>query len=233
MRATNKVQGIALDLRFAIGQEYQAAAETADLFFNTEQPLLKWGEQSFRSRAKSNAIDLPFVVLVNGSTSGAAEALAAALGQAEGALVIGSPSAGRAYLFKDIPLGTGQILRVASGWVSSGENRKLSEDGLTPDIRVAVNPEEEKAFFEDPYKAAPKSLAQSSRTNQSETASSTRVRRRPNEADLVRMQREGIDFSTELALASGPAATVATVTDPVLARALDLLKGLALALKRR
>ena len=82
--ATNKIKGLLVDLRFAIGDDYAAAAQAADLFFKTEQPLIQWGDQVVRSTAKTNAIDLPVVLLINQDTRGAAEALAAALRHAKG-----------------------------------------------------------------------------------------------------------------------------------------------------
>src|ERR1039458_9845444 len=40
---TNKLKGVALDLRYAGGDDYAAAAAAADLFVKNEQPLLNWG----------------------------------------------------------------------------------------------------------------------------------------------------------------------------------------------
>ncbi|MFO1502063.1 MAG: S41 family peptidase [Verrucomicrobiota bacterium] len=82
--STNKLKGLIVDLRFAGGHDYAAAAEAADLFYRTEQPLLQWGETSIRSTTKASAIELPLVVLINRETSGAAEAFAAGLRHAEG-----------------------------------------------------------------------------------------------------------------------------------------------------
>src|SRR6185369_11863697 len=40
---TNKLKGVVLDLRYAGGDDYKVAAETADLFVGKERPLLNWG----------------------------------------------------------------------------------------------------------------------------------------------------------------------------------------------
>lgn len=234
LRSTNRLNGLVIDLRFAVGQDYAAAADAADLFFKSEQPLLRWGEATVRSKSKSSSIDLPLVVLINHETTGAAEALAAALHQAGEILLIGSATAGRAYLFRDLPLSTGQTLRVATGWITAGDEQKLSDEGLMPDIRVAVSFEDEKAYFEDPYKVIPRAFAQTTRvlTNeQSAALSPNRSRRRLNEAELVRMQRDGTDFEPEVPGVMAQT-TSPVVTDPALSRGLDLLKGLALASKR-
>jgi Peptidase family S41 len=236
LRSTNKLKGLIVDLRFAIGQDYAAAAETADLFFKTEQPLLQWGDSTARSTSKANAIDLPLVLLVNSYTSGAAEALAAAVRQADNTVIIGSPTAGHAYLFKEFLLSDGQILRIATGSIAAGNGQRLADQGLLPDIRVAVNFDEEKAYFEDPFRAAPKPLAQLAKPGAHDVAanqSTNRSRRRLNEAELVRMQRDGIDFEAETPPSSAPQAPGQVIGDPALSRALDLLKGLALALKQR
>lgn len=234
--STNKLRGLILDLRFAVGLDYAAAAETADLFVPTEQPLLQWGEQTFRSTAKTPAIRVPVVVLANQDTRAAAEALAAALRSVEGALIIGSPTAGQAFQFRDIPLSTGQTLRVASGSVAVGNGDKLPATGVAPDIRITVSPDDEKAYFEDPYKVLSKPFAQAAKPSTNDLLagqSTNRPRRRLNEAELVRMQRDGIDFEGEPMPATAGAFSGPVITDPAVARAMDLLKGLALAAKRR
>jgi hypothetical protein len=237
LRATNKLRGMVVDLRFAVGQDYAAAAETADLFFKTEQPLLKWGDFTARSTAKNNAIELPTVVLINHYTSGAAEALAAALRQADGDVLIGSPTAGRAYLFREFPLSNGQGVRVASGAIYTGTGQELPRTGVAPDIRITLSLEEDKAYFEDPFRAPPRPFAQSGKPGPNDVSgvqSTNLPRRRLNEAELVRMQREGMDLDAEPPPTAGPVQTTGPViTDPTLSRGLDLLKGLALALKRR
>jgi len=235
-RATNKLKGLIVDLRYSGGQDYASAAATADLFLKDEQPLLQWSDTMVRSTPKSAAIELPMAVLINRSTTGAAEALAAVLRQADGAVLIGSPSAGQAYLFKEFPLSNGQTLRIASGWISVGEGQKLSDKGLTPDITVAVSSEDEKVYFSDPYKVLARPLALFGKPGTNDLASAQtadRSRHRRNEADLVRMQRDGIDLEADLPPPTAPQFTGPTLTDPAMSRALDLLKGLSLALKRR
>lgn len=238
LRPKDKLSGLIVDLRFAGGQDYSAAAEAADLFFSTEQPLLKWGDSTTRSTAKSDAIRLPIALLVNKQTAGAAEALAAALRQAEIGLIIGSVTAGQARLFKEFTLSNGQRLRIAAGSMETGDGQVLSGKGLTPDIRISVSAEDEKAYLEDPYKVLPRLFAQSVRPNGTNELGgvfgANRVPRRPrNESELVRMQREGIDLDQEAMGPSREPAAKPVVNDPALARAIDFLKGVALVRNRR
>jgi hypothetical protein len=236
MRAGNPLRGLIIDLRYADGHDYAAAAETADLFFAASQPLLTYGGHTARSTAKDSALDLPVVVLINEETAGAAEALAAVLRQLNGSLIIGSASAGHAYLFQDFPLSNGQTLRVASAAVSVGTGQTLPNSGVAPDIRIAVSPEDEKLYFEDPYRVLPRLFAQAAKPGPNDLASgqsTNRPRRRLNEAELVRMQREGIDFTADASATGKEQLTSPVIADPALARGLDLLKGLALAFKRQ
>jgi hypothetical protein len=229
---SNHLAGIVLDLRYAGGSDYSAATATADLFLKKERPLLDWGAGVVSSQAKTNAISLPVAVLVNRNTSGAAEALAAMLRQTDVALVLGGRTAGQAAIMQDYPLSTGQKLRIAVAPVKLGDGSTLSMQGIKPDIMVDVSPAEELSYFADAYR-------DSSSTNPSMgslVSSNTMVsvtnragrRMRLNEAELVRERKEGIlndsDFSVEQE--SEPAEPV--VRDPALARALDVLKGLAL-----
>ena len=229
--ATNKLKGLILDLRFATGTDYDAAAKTADLFMATEQPLLSWGETSARSYTKTNAITFPLAVLVNHQTSGAAEALAAMLREAQIGLVLGTNTAGQASVFKEFKLSDGQTLKVASSPVKLGNGKEIPAEGLKPDIEIAVNSSDEKALYENPYRMLSKpALVSSSGTNSvTGSADTNRPRRRLNEAELVRLQREGLSPDQDVVEkpAKETGASRSVLIDPSLIRSLDLLKGLA------
>ncbi|MGI8965123.1 MAG: S41 family peptidase [Limisphaerales bacterium] len=235
---TNKCKGIVLDLRFAEGNDYLAAAKTADLFLNSEQPLLNWEADSAHSTLKTNAITWPVAILVNKFTSGSAEALAAILRETKVGLLIGSTTAGQANIYKEFPLENGQRLRIATAQIKVGKNQTLKE-GLNPDIEVAATTEDEKIYLEDAYRKISKPIApnqirlENSSTNLPDTNRISRSRL--NEKELVRLQREGLtpdsDFLERPIL--GAEAALRLINDPALARALDLLKGLAVVRQNR
>jgi hypothetical protein len=230
--ATNRLKGLVIDLRYASGQNYAGAVAIADMFLPNEQPLLDWGDGMRHSTSKSNPINIPVALLVNRKTSGAAEALAGMMRQAEIGLVLGSKTAGQASIAKEFELSNGQRLRVGTTPVKLAQGKFLPASGLIPDIAVDVSSEDELAY----YGAVYKNLARSNRlaaasigfTNEASLSLTNRRPRRINEAELVRMQREGesLDFSTN-STQREPAPGTPTVQDPVLSRALDLLKGLA------
>lgn len=239
LSVSNKLQGAILDLRFAGGTDYQAAAQAADCFLAAEMPLLTWGETTIQSTAKTNSLALPVVVLINQNTVGAAEALAAILRHTSAGLLIGSTTAGQATLFKEFTLSNGQRLRIATESIRLGSGKPLMPQGMAPDIQVVVRPAEERAFYADAYKMAPNPLAAILReglttsANKASTATN-RSGRRLNEAELVRRQKEGLSMDEEAVATGVPAAEAAqaTIQDPALARALDLLKGLAVVQPR-
>lgn len=225
----SKIKGLILDLRFAGGTDYAAAAAAADCFLNSEQPLLDWGSGSARASKKTNAIDAPLAILVNSQTTGSAEALAAALREANVGLILGTTTAGQANIFKDFTLDNGEKLRIATAQIKLGDGTSLA--GLKPDIAVDTTLADERASMDDPYKTLHDSPTNNNSTN-SAVASTNQPSHRPtNEAELVREHATG--GSLEDDMDSTPGQTVAEapvppiIADATLARALDLLKGLA------
>jgi carboxyl-terminal processing protease len=220
-----KIKGIVLDLRFADGADYQAAAKTADFFLNSDQPLLDWQQGSAKATKKTDAILAPVAILINSQTTGAAETLAAVLRETGAGLILGSDTAGQASVFKEFPLSNGDKLRVAVAGVIVGEGNALT-NGVAPDIAVDTSLQDERAYLQDPYKDLhPAELAQAD----TGTNGSPEPRPRFNEAELVREHSAGQDADNESDDASPVIAEPGppVVADPTLVRALDLLKGLA------
>lgn len=225
--SSNRLKGLVIDLRFSGGSDYAAAAALADLFYSAEKPLLDFGDGVKKSTAKTNAILLPLALVVNKQTSGAAEAFAGALRQADIGLVIGTNTAGKATIGKEFPLNNGQRLWIATSLVKLADGKPFPTEGLAPDIQVEVRAEDELAYLEDAYKTSRPGL-----TNAPASAAQLATNRVPHhrttEAELVRMHRDG-----ELPNAALPVRArdleppPHVVSDPALARALDLLKGLS------
>jgi hypothetical protein len=236
LNPSNKLAGIVLDLRYAKGTDYAAAAALADIFQTKERPLLDWGEGIARAKEKKDALTLPTAVLVNRQTTGAAEALAAVLRETGAGLLFGSKTAGGAMVGREFTLKNGDKLRIATSPVKLGDATALSTQGLTPDIAVPVNPQEEKAYFEDPYKDTGRSnlLASSSFLSTNQAGLTNRPTRRPrfSEAELVRERRDGLNPDGRPAVIKDEIEKP-LVQDPVLARALDVLKGLAVVRNSR
>jgi hypothetical protein len=232
LRATNALKGVVIDLRFTGGHEYAAAVDLADRFLASEQELVDWGEGWKRSTSKTNAITLPVAILVNRKTTGAAEALAGILRHRQVGLLIGTNTAGQASMAKEFALKSGQHLRLAIAPVKVADGKELPFTGIPADIGVEVTPEDELVWYQDAYKVLSKPPSSTVSTNEPGLVSTNRSsRRRMNEAELVRMNRDGQTSDRDLPLITTPSQTseraTPVVNDPALVRALDLLKGLA------
>ncbi len=227
LATSNKLNGLVIDLRYADGTDYAAVAATAGVFVKKEQPLLDWGKGVVRSKEKSDAISLPLAVLVNGKTSAAAEALAAVLRETGTGLILGSRTAGHAMIAQDYPLKDGERLRIATRPIQLGDGSSLSIQGVKPDVTVEVPPEEERLYYADAFKQLSRPIAGGSGSTTNLAQGTNRTRRpRFNEAELVRERRDGLAIESDFA-ASGSDSDKPVVRDPVLARALDFLKGLS------
>jgi hypothetical protein len=230
--ASNRLAGVVLDLRYTGGNDYAAVVDTVNLFLKKERPLLDWGKGMVQSKEKTDALTLPVAVLVNQDTAAAAEALAAVVRQTGAGLILGRPTAGRAMIAQEFPLKNGEVLRIATAPIRLGDGSSLTAEGLKPDITVEVKPEAERAYYADAFQVVSNSngMAGSALNATNALNGTNRLSRRSrfNEAELVRERKEGI--GPEVDLASGRLASreePPTVQDPALARALDLLKGLA------
>lgn len=156
-----KVIGYVLDLRYADGTNYTAAAELASRFVPANQELFalkssERGEQVFRSSTSPLASeikgldDAPVMILVNAETRGAPEALVGALHALHRGIILGGRTAGSAAAWEDIKLSDGRLLRLASAKImlpADQENEPMKvdvfPDGITPDIAVKIDPKVE------------------------------------------------------------------------------------------
>lgn len=209
LAATNKCTGWLLDLRCVGGTDFAAAAAVADVFTPPGQAILDWGGGMQVGGPKTNP-PAPLAVLVNAETRGAADALAASLRANNLALLFGSPTGGEAAKFEDFTLSNGAVLQIATGVLLTGDGAAVPVAGQKPDIAVSVSPAAERSYLQDPYGGTEANPLGSP------------LRRRINEAELVR-ERRG---ESAPAGAQHPAASPKVIRDPVLARAVDFLKGL-------
>ena len=234
LSSSNHVNGIVLDLRYTDGSDYGAAAATVDLFVNKKQPLLNWNGGVLSSRENADAIALPVAALVNHATAGASEALAAMLREAGAGLILGSRTAGAAMVTQDYPLNNGMRLRIASTPITMANGSSLPVDGIKPDIDVTVGAGQERAFYADEFLVVPQTneLAAAS-TNLEGGTNGAGDHVLFNEAELVREHRAGENPDEQIVKRALPEPKVPVVSDPTLARALDLVKGLAVVRQSR
>ncbi|MDE3068188.1 MAG: hypothetical protein KGJ60_11635 [Verrucomicrobiota bacterium] len=206
LAATNKVAGFVLDLRFAGGDDVSAAQAAA---------------KAIRSHFS------PLAILVNGETRDAAATLAAALRARHAGLVLGSPPARAAGQFQEFTLSDGERLRIETG-PKTDDAPAMAAGALQPDIAIRVSAATEHAFLENPYRPAPTDEQASGMIG---TNLSLPAIDHTTEADLVREKRYADDEGDLPPRAAKPPKPV--IRDPVLARGVDLIKGLAVLRQSR
>lgn len=240
--AQQKVTGFVLDLRFADGTNYAAAAAVASRFLSGGQELFilkssEKGTRVFRANAEgrsgpSEGPDLtsaPLMLLVNAETRGSAEALAGALRAQDRCIIVGAKTAGTAAGWKDVKLNDGQILRLATAKIvlpvkgeGDGKATDLFPVGITPDVAVRIDSKIER------------DVVLAVQTNQTLTASlQPRMQKKGlTEAELVKAFRgQAIDTrSTSTNKNSEEESDIQNVRDVVLQRAVDILKGIRVLL---
>jgi hypothetical protein len=240
--ADAKVAGYVLDLRFADGTNFAAAAAVAGRFLDDGQEVFTLkssdkGAQVFRAgsdikSASSNGSDLasaPLMLLVNAETRGSAEALAGALRAQDRGIIIGSQTAGSAAAWEDVKLSDGRTLRIATAKIvlphltGAGPQIDIFPNGITPDVAVKIEVQTERAVV----------LAQ---TNETLTASlQLRVNKNNlTEAQLVKAFRgeavSRFDKPSPVDKAHEEEDDIQNVRDVVLQRAVDILKGIRVLL---
>ena len=228
LAASNKLSGVVLDLRFAGGADYAPAVAAAELFPSKKTATLDWGQGTQETKPGNELVSAPLVVLVNAQTRAAAETLAALLRETGAGLILGNPTAGHALLTQDFPLSNSAVLRIATAAVKLNG---LELSPVRPDITVAVSAQDEQTFFAEPFAVSPVTNAPASTNKLAGTNSSGR-RVRLTEASLVRAHNQGLNFEEdEAGFVNQPHESkpeIPVVKDPALARALDLLRGLAI-----
>ena len=172
-------------------------------------------------------------ILVNGRTEGSAEALAAALRHETGGALLGQPTAGTHGVFHEVALKDGSRLRVPAGRIRLGDGSPLAAGPIQPDIRISVPESVERTFLKNPIASLASAGPQGSAGTTGTNGTGASHRRKVTEADLVRATRP--EPSESAADASTPAKAPAPtrLADPVLARAADLVRGLATFQKGR
>jgi hypothetical protein len=152
--AEKKVDALIIDLRSSSGtSDLALAAEFAKRFcpkgkalFTLRRPA--GGQDRVFSSDRDPAFRGLVMVLADGDTAGAAEAIAAAVRFYDRALVIGQSTAGRAAEYSDLSLPGGKILRVAVAEMISPEGRSLFPEGIKPDLPVEMSIADKRRIFQ-------------------------------------------------------------------------------------
>ena len=109
-------------------------------------------------RSDAECLDIPMVVLVNGSSYSAAEFFAAALREYDAAVILGQQTSGKGFYQYTFQFTDGSAAAISVGKYFTPKGVSLEGVGITPDISVEVDEETAAAIYydilpamEDPY----------------------------------------------------------------------------------
>jgi hypothetical protein len=152
--ASKKVNAVIVDLRSSgAANDLALAAEFAKRFCPRGKTIFTLRKATGRQDRVFNSDRDPafrglVMVLTDGDTAGAAEAIAAALRFHDKALVIGQPTAGRAAEYSDLSLPSGKILRLAVAEMISPDGRSLFTEGVKPDLPIDMSLADKRQIFQ-------------------------------------------------------------------------------------
>jgi len=224
--ATKKVDALVIDLRASQAtNDFAMAAEFAKRFCPKGKPLFTLRKPAARQdRVFNSDRDLAFrgliMVLTDGDTAGAAEALADALRFYDKALIMGQPTAGRAVEYSDLPLPSGKILRVAVAEIVSAEGHSLFLEGIKPDVPVEMSVTDKRQIFQwSSEKGMGPFVYEAGRPHM-------------NEAALLAGTNPEVEAAEAAQQRRGRSPEKPLTHDPVLQRALDVVTSLEIYQKR-
>lgn len=96
-----------------------------------------------------DCIDLPMAVLVNEDSYSAAEFFAAAIQEYEAGKVVGARTCGKGYFQNTYRLSDGSAVALSSGTYYTPNNVSLANVGVTPDVEVPMDEEDQIDFYYD------------------------------------------------------------------------------------
>jgi hypothetical protein len=223
---TKNVNALIVDLRASPATaDLPLAAEFAKRFCPKGKTLFTLRKPAgHQDRAFSSDRDPAFrglvMVLTDGDTVGAAEAIAAALRFYNKALLIGQATAGRAAEYSDLLLPSGKILRVAVAEMVSPDGRPLFPEGIKPDLPVDVSMADKWQIFQlSGEKGMAPFVYEGARPHM-------------NEAALLAGTNPEVEAAEAAQQRRGRAPEKTPAHDPVLQRALDVVTSLEVYQKR-
>ena len=144
---SEEICGIVLDLRGCASGSVENMVSAAKWFLpagNAARYIDSSGEITVEYTAGSGQLGLPVSVLVDDTTYGAAEVLAADIRDGKAGTLVGGVTAGGASRQDTIQLSDGSALILTVGYYVDAEGNSLYGSGVTPDRDVSLT-EEEKA----------------------------------------------------------------------------------------
>ncbi|MEA5466268.1 S41 family peptidase [Leptothoe sp. PORK10 BA2] len=146
-------EAFVLDLRDNPGGLLQASIDICRMWLR-RGPIVRTvdrtGDSEEISANRTHLTELPMAILVNGDSASSSEIVTGALGDNDRAIVVGSPTFGKALVqsLHGLSDGSGIAVTVAHYYTPNGTD--ISRKGITPDIHVDLSTDQRNALANDP-----------------------------------------------------------------------------------
>jgi len=220
-QANNKLIGVILDLRNNPGGLLDQAVAVSDAFLEKGEIVSTRGKraeeaQRYNARPGDIASGLPVAVLINGGSASASEIVAGALQDHHRAVLIGTKSFGKGSVQTIIPLAGHGAMRLTTARYYTPSGRSIQARGIDPDIVV------EAAKIAKDEKAADKPGDKTAKAGDKKDDKSAK---KDDKKDDKKDEKKDDSAADQGAV---DPAVIGTADDYQLARAVDMLRGIAL-----
>src|SRR5438874_1631833 len=220
-QANNKLIGVVLDLRNNPGGLLDQAVAVSDAFLEKGEIVSTRGKraeeaQRYNARPGYIASGLPVAVLINGGSASASEIVAGALQDHHRAVLLGTKTFGKGSVQTIIPLAGHGAMRLTTARYYTPSGRSIQARGIDPDIVVeaAKIAKEEKPGDKKDDKTA---KAGDKKDDKSAKKDDKKDDKKDEKKDDSAADQGAVD-----------PAVIGTADDYQLARAVDMLRGIAL-----
>lgn len=142
---SKNITSLIIDIRNNGGGLVDEAIKIADYIVEKDATLLitkdKTGEEEITKAEIDPIIDVPIVVLTNGSSASASEILAGALKDNGKATIVGEKTYGKGVIQQLLTLTDGSGLKITTSEYYTPNRNKINEVGITPDVEVKLDEE--------------------------------------------------------------------------------------------
>jgi carboxyl-terminal processing protease len=147
---SNKVDGIVIDLRDDPGGYLDAAVQIASYWVNPGDLVVSekhsdGTQNDFKALGNNSLSKIPTVIMMNGGSASAAEILTGALKDHGFAKTVGTKSFGKGSVQELINLPQGAAVKVTVAKWYTPNNININKNGLEPDNKVEITPEQVEA----------------------------------------------------------------------------------------
>ncbi len=137
----NGLSGLILDLRNNPGGILNAAVGVSDLFLDSglivyTEGRIKDSKMTFNAKPMDMIKDAPIIVLVNGGSASASEIVAGALQDHDRAIIMGEQTFGKGSVQTILPMNEEAALKLTTARYYTPSGRSIQASGIKPDIII-------------------------------------------------------------------------------------------------